>query len=828
MKILSDVRLTSKAERDGEGECYAGAGGCGAYICYLQGATTCQKNYGVLCSEEEEYESFAPQVKTECSNYRSLASAKPPTEFDKTSLDAGGFWRYTEVCGTTPTRRLRGRGRIVSTRNSTKEELDDLSTREVLQKLFQEEELDGDFVYEVKRVIGVKPESSLTEEIIVYREPKNLQPVFLAPSTKKTSTIFTRSMEARERVKRWFDKKLLKKEFKPGNKYMVNGQRLKVYIEEDKIEINYIDTYNFKEYKDLACLSAVNNALATLQGKDSYPVYRRCEGGRKEEVRRHELDNRWVVAYNPFLLRYFNCHINVEVCSSIKAVKYLYKYLYKGHDRVSVSVNEADGEGNVDEIKMYREARWVTSPEALWRIYGFDLSKNSPPVMQLQLHLPGTHMVTYEEGQDIQEILDREGAEKSMLTEYFEANKKSRAGAISFEELRTVDGEIKPSFREAAERRGLIEVDNTLDDCLTEAETFQMPSSLRRLFATILVYCEASNDIKSYPLPEINEEHDSSHAVDREIYEESIIEVDPDHDALATSLNAEQRSAYDEILVAMDSGEGGVFFVDGPEGTGKTFLYKALLATVRGMGNIAVVTATSGVAASIMPGGRTAHSRFKIPLTIYDGVSCSFTKQSGIAKLLKEASLIIWDEATMTRRQAVAALDNSMRDILNTPDRPFGGKTVVFGGDFRQVLPVIRKGSRAQIVDASLRRLYLWESMRHLKLVHNMRAQSDPWFAEYLLRVGNGTEEDDGYGYIRLLDEICVPYTGKDTDLHRLTKDAFPMLDDNMTDPNYITSRAILSMRNDCVDRINMRMIHHFQGEEMVVMLQHLECITIP
>ncbi|WVZ82869.1 hypothetical protein U9M48_030078 [Paspalum notatum var. saurae] len=290
-----------------------------------------------------------------------------------------------------------------------------------------------------------------------------------------------------------------------------------------------------------------------------------------------------------------------------------------------------------------------------------------------------------------------------MLTEYFEANKKNPearaegecyflrvllnhvAGATSFEDLRTVDGEILPSFREAAKRRGLIEADNTLDDCLTEAETFQMPSAFRRLFATILVHCEASNvrglwdkhreamsedycrnmvlidirnmlqsmgkDIRSYPLPDIDEEHDSPHGVDREIYEESIIEVDPDHETLAASLNAEQRSAYDEILAAVDSGEGGVFFVDGPGGTGKTFLYKALLATVRGVGNIAVATATSGVAASIMPGGRTTHSRFKILLTIYDGLSCSFTKQSGTAKLLKEASLIIWDEATMTRRQ---------------------------------------------------------------------------------------------------------------------------------------------------------------------------------
>ena len=101
---------------------------------------------------------------------------------------------------------------------------------------------------------------------------------------------------------------------------------------------------------------------ATLQGKDSYPVYRRSEDGRKEKVRGHELDNRWVVPYNPFLLRYFNCHINIKVYSSIKAIKYLYKYLYKGHDRASASVNEADGQGNIDEIKIYREARCVTPP----------------------------------------------------------------------------------------------------------------------------------------------------------------------------------------------------------------------------------------------------------------------------------------------------------------------------------------------------------------------------------------------------------------------------------------------------------------------------------
>ncbi|XP_062208908.1 uncharacterized protein LOC133910578 [Phragmites australis] len=304
--------------------------------------------------------------------------------------------------------------------------------------------------------------------------------------------------------------------------------------------------------------------------------------------------------------------------------------------------------------------------------------------------------------------------------------------ATSYEDLRTVDGEILPSFRDAAERRGLIEADNTLDECLTEAELFQMPSSLRRLFATILVFCEPGDvrglwnrhleamsddyrhtdqcthtveqkvlidirnmlqsmgkDIRSFPLPDIDEALDMANSVPREIFEESMISVDHKHIALSDSLKVEQRVTYDEILVAVDSGEGGLFFVDGPGGTGKTFLYKALLATVHGQGKIAVATATSGVAASIMPGGRTMHSRFKIPLTIDDGGYCSFTKQSGTAKLLQAASLIMWDEASMTKRQAVEALDNSMCDIMGRLDVMFGGKTVVFGGDFRQVLPVV-------------------------------------------------------------------------------------------------------------------------------------------
>ena len=218
-----------------------------------------------------------------------------------------------------------------------------------------------------------------------------------------------------------------------------------------------------------------------------------------------------------------------------------------------------------------------------------------------------------------------------------------------------------------------------------------------------------------------------------------------------------------------------------------------------------------------MVGGRTAHSRFKIPLNIEDGGVCSFAKQSGIAKLLMRASLIIWDKASMTKWQAVEALDNSMRDIMARPDLTFGGMTIVFGGDFRQVLPVVRKGTRSQITNATLRKSYLWENMRQLRLARNMRAQRDPRIADYLLRVGNGTDDTVDDDYIRLPDEICVPYTSDATDTDKLIESVFRMtVDENLLDPNYITSRAILSTRNEYVDKINMKMIERFPGKEMI------------
>ena len=101
----------------------------------------------------------------------------------------------------------------------------------------------------------------------------------------------------------------------------------------------------------------------------------------------------------------------------------------------------------------------------------------------------------------------------------------------------------------------------------------------------------------------------------------------------------------------------------------------------------------------------------------------------------------------MTHRHCFEALDRTFQDLRNC-QRPFGGMTMVFGGDFQQILPVIPKGSRADIVGASLRKSHLWNNMTVLKLRQNMRLQKSPQhalFAQWLLDVGHSRNLDTNH-----------------------------------------------------------------------------------
>lgn len=125
-----------------------------------------------------------------------------------------------------------------------------------------------------------------------------------------------------------------------------------------------------------------------------------------------------------------------------------------------------------------------------------------------------------------------------------------------------------------------------------------------------------------------------------------------------------------------------MFFVDGPGGTGKTFLYRALLATVKIGGQFGLTAASSGITATLLYRAKIAHKTFRLPVKLHASSMCTISKQSVEGCLIKHAIVVLWNEATMTHRHAFEAADRSFRDIMGL-DLPFGGKVMVFGEDFR-------------------------------------------------------------------------------------------------------------------------------------------------
>ena len=117
------------------------------------------------------------------------------------------------------------------------------------------------------------------------------------------------------------------------------------------------------------------------------------------------------------------------------------------------------------------------------------------------------------------------------------------------------------------------------------------------------------------------------------------------------SATGEQREILDTITSAVISGHGGLFFIDGPGGTGKTFVENLLSDWVRGNSQIALAVASSGIASNLLHHGRTSHSRFCIPLDIQPESLCAIPAQSELAELLRSTSLIIWDEVSSQNRQ---------------------------------------------------------------------------------------------------------------------------------------------------------------------------------
>ncbi|XP_076933054.1 uncharacterized protein LOC143598819 [Bidens hawaiensis] len=290
---------------------------------------------------------------------------------------------------------------------------------------------------------------------------------------------------------------------------------------------------------------------------------------------------------------------------------------------------------------------------------------------------------------------------------------------------------------------------------------------------------------------------------------------------LAFHLPGEQRVIYganediEDILNktanASSMFTGGVFFVYGYGGTGKTYLWKILSASIRSKGDVVLNVASSGIASLLLEGGRTVKGN------------------TDVYELLKKTSLIIWDEAPMIHKHAFEALDRTLNDVMNgdsanTSEALFGGKVVVFGGDFRQILPVVTNGTRSECVNACINSSYIWSKCKVLRLTKNMRltvgcrssdVENIKEFADWLLDIGQGTVggPNDGESVIDIPDDLLI--LNSLDPIGDLIRFVCPDILDRFNEVTYSQDRALLAPLNEVVQEINEHILALFPGDEV-------------
>ena len=120
-----------------------------------------------------------------------------------------------------------------------------------------------------------------------------------------------------------------------------------------------------------------------------------------------------------------------------------------------------------------------------------------------------------------------------------------------------------------------------------------------------------------------------------------IADLKSQHSLNLPLLNNGQKIIYDSVVVAVLQKKQSLIFVHGHGGTGKTFLWHTIINRIRYEGLVVLVVASSGIASLLLPGSRTTHSRFKIPLTVDELSTCAIKKNTHLSSLLEITSLIV-------------------------------------------------------------------------------------------------------------------------------------------------------------------------------------------
>nr|XP_047146316.1 ATP-dependent DNA helicase pif1-like [Hydra vulgaris] len=231
-------------------------------------------------------------------------------------------------------------------------------------------------------------------------------------------------------------------------------------------------------------------------------------------------------------------------------------------------------------------------------------------------------------------------------------------------------------------------------------------------------------------------------------------------------LNVNQLNVSNAVLAALneqpcvENQHSRLFFMDGPAGSGKTFTYNYLIAEMSSRGVKSATAAWTGIAATLLTNGSTLHGLFKLPVPILDNSTCNVTPNSIQGQFLRQVSLFMLDETSMIPKHALNAIDRLLKDVCNN-NFPFGGKVILFGGDFRQILPVVKRGRPAEVVESCIKCSLQWQWVQKFTLTENMRVRDGEGdFSEWLLKLGSGTipgkEEDPFKGCIEIPQQCII------------------------------------------------------------------------
>ncbi|XP_024963674.1 uncharacterized protein LOC112503936 [Cynara cardunculus var. scolymus] len=492
---------------------------------------------------------------------------------------------------------------------------------------------------------------------------------------------------------------------------------------------------------------------------NGYPVYRRRVDGRFIEKSGVKLDNINVVPYNKHMLKRYQPHINVEWCNEASSIKYLFKYINKGRDRATVAIVENNDDAvtvnAVDEIKRYYDCRYLSACEASWRIFGYDVHYMTPSILRLPFHLPGQQQVVFGAEDNIDNVLNRPSVASSMFLAWMHCNQiYQEAGELTYVEFPTkfvwkLDERrwdrrkkgfsigwihlVSPTVGEGdtCYALGLLDDDKEYIEATEEANLTASDLSLNdeqvknlTLFEIEKILLRNNSTLKDFttlPYPYNDSLESSNNRLIAEELDYNHHNLQDKFHTLVTALTNEQRGVYNEIMTAVEKKKGGVFFVYGHGGTDSL---------------------------------------------------CQMKPDSDVASLIKITTLILWDEAPMVQKHAFEALDRSMNDIFNAQrsgdsNMIFRGKIIVFGGDFRQILPIIPNAGRQDIVNASLSSSYIWEKYEVLRLTRNMRLTANSEsseieqtrdFAKWILDLGEGKVggDNDGEAVIEIPRDLLI------------------------------------------------------------------------